>query len=176
MRWHYTVGVLMRLIFRDGFIKPATAFVQPPEKPITWFTSSPSWEETANKGVVGSDGTNRSLSREETEKYGDGLYRIGISDDYPLRRFMRITRESKQDLALARALIKTAQELGSNPYQDWWGTFQKVTSGHWKVIEHFTLDGWQPINPEEIAALIPKEIKELNSRDEADVLYPTFLK
>lgn len=176
MRWHYTVGILIRSILKDGFIKPATAFVEPPEKPITWFTSSPNWEETANKGEFSPDGASRALSREETERDFDGLFRIGVSDDFPLRRFMRITRESKQDPATTRVLIRTAQEVGSNPYQDWWGTFQKVPSAHWNVIEHWTADGWQPISAEEIAALVPNGILKQLTPKEAAELYPVFLK
>jgi hypothetical protein len=146
MRWHYTTGQCMANILLDGFIKPATAFVPPSEKPITWFTTSPYWEETANKGMQGEDGKRRTASREETEKLGGGLFRIGVADDYPLRRFMRITLESRQDRALTRALIETAQEVGSNPYADWWGTFNKVLRAHWETINRFTPNGWQTAN------------------------------
>lgn len=33
MRWHYTCGLHMESIIRDGFIKPADAHVAPPERP-----------------------------------------------------------------------------------------------------------------------------------------------
>jgi hypothetical protein len=149
MRWHYTWGLYMELIIRDGFIKPADAYVAPPERPIAWFTTSPNWEETANKGIRDRlTGKERTLTREETEKFGRGLYRIGVSDDYPLKRFLRISRESKQDRKLTRALLETAQEQGSNPYADWWGTLNKVPSAHWKVIEIFTPEGWQMLTVE----------------------------
>jgi hypothetical protein len=36
--WHYTVLPHLLSMFRDGFIKPATAFVEPPERPIVWFS------------------------------------------------------------------------------------------------------------------------------------------
>jgi hypothetical protein len=159
MRWHYTVGECMFGILGDGFIRQAIAFVAPPEKPVAWFSSRRDWEETANKGWLGKDGVIRSLNREETERLCGGLFRIGVSDAYPLRRFMRITRECRQKVALTRLLIQTAQEVGSNPHGDWWGTLEPVPLRDWLVIEHFVPGGWRPLtvaDMEELARFMDK--------------------
>jgi len=48
--WHYTKGVHLAKILADGFIRPATAFVDPGEKPIVWFSTDQHWEPTAAPG------------------------------------------------------------------------------------------------------------------------------
>jgi hypothetical protein len=51
MRWHYTVGGHLKSIYTTGFIYPESMkLMSPCGRPIVWFTSSPVWEETANKG------------------------------------------------------------------------------------------------------------------------------
>ena len=52
MVWHYTILDAFRSILRDGFIKPATQFVPPGERPVVWFSSNPVWENSAAKGVT----------------------------------------------------------------------------------------------------------------------------
>jgi hypothetical protein len=153
MRWHYTVGECLFGMLTDGFIKQATAFVEPPEKPVVWFTSSHNWEEMANKGWEGRDGIIYSLNRDQTEKLCGGLFRIGVTDDYPLRRFIDITRDCNQDPKLTRALVKIAREGGSYPHSDWWGTLEQVPLADWAVIEHFTPDGWRPLILEDMVEL-----------------------
>ncbi len=142
MRWHYTTGQKVGLIFADRYIKPATAGVPRDERPIVWFTTSAAWEETANKGVMSTTGEVIRLTREQTELAG-GLFRFGVADDFPLHSFWRITRESKQDPRVTEELIESAVRWGSNPERDWWGTFHRVESAHWKTIELSTPDGWR---------------------------------
>jgi len=50
--WHYSVYPHLLSMLRDGFIKPATAFVEPPERPIVWFSKSQTWERTVTKGLA----------------------------------------------------------------------------------------------------------------------------
>jgi hypothetical protein len=123
--------------------------VKPPEKPILWFTTSEAWEETATPGAEKEDGSYFTPTREQAEAMFGGLYRIGISDDYPLKRFMRITLESRQDKRLTQALITTAEAVGSNPYANWWGTFYNVPRGHWSALENCDKEHWQPCILEE---------------------------
>ena len=144
MRWHYTIGGHLVSIISDGFIRPADTLVFRPERPITWFTTSENWEETANKGGL-VNGKWTTLSREETGSRYGGLFRIGVGDDYPLRRFMRITLESRQDFRLTDALIDSARRVGSDPFNDWWGTFHKVRLEHCAAIHRFTPEGWQAL-------------------------------
>jgi hypothetical protein len=143
MRWHYTAGKNLIGILSDGFIRPATAFVPKGVRPIVWFTSSPVWEETANGGWRNRTGEIVWLDREQTRTRGDGLFRIGVSNDFPLHPYLRISRESHESSILTASLLKIAVERGSNPERDWWGTFHKVNRSNWKVIEKSEQDGWK---------------------------------
>jgi len=44
---------------------------------------------------------------------------------------------------MERALRKIAEESGSRPEQNWYGTFHNVYGRDWLTIEYFTRDGWQ---------------------------------
>src|SRR5262245_17530639 len=77
--WHYTTTQCLVKILTDGYLKPATAFVKPPEKPVVWFSTNQDWEETANKLGQTTDGSLVRLGREETAELGGGLIRIGVA-------------------------------------------------------------------------------------------------
>jgi|HubBroStandDraft_4_1064222.scaffolds.fasta_scaffold241059_2 hypothetical protein len=155
MRWHYTVGGALKSIYTDGFIYPEQ-FVPTGVRPIVWFTSSPVWEETANKQLCDARLTIRTitqlenhadeirpLTRDETAAVCGGLFRFGVGHDFPLHPFNRILRLSKEQPRTGRLLLETALAMGSNPTRDWWGTFHPVPREHWKALEHFTPEGWQ---------------------------------
>jgi hypothetical protein len=156
MRWHYTIGAYLKSIYTTGFIYPER-IVLPGVRPIVWFTSSPVWEEMANK--LGGDTSIRTitefinysqkfirLTREETAMLGGGLFRVGVGDECSLHPFNRIVRKSKAPKLypwMERALLEAALAVGSDPVTDWWGTFHPVPREQWKALEQFTPEGWQ---------------------------------
>jgi hypothetical protein len=143
MCWHYTVGDCLSEIILEGIIRPATAGVPLNERPITWFTASPEWEETANKNWLTPSGKIIRLGREETRERCGGLFRIGVSDKYPLQHFARIIDRARQDKRETRVLVAAAKEVGSNPMREWYGTFDCVAIGDWAEIdEHVPGVGW----------------------------------
>jgi hypothetical protein len=57
--YHYTTGLKLRSIINSGCIKPTTAKIEPHEKPVAWFSTSPLWEPTATKvPIPGKQGVN----------------------------------------------------------------------------------------------------------------------
>jgi len=58
--WHYTFLPHLETILRGGLIRPATALVKPPERPIGWFSRNQFWERTVTKEMKFPDG--RSIS------------------------------------------------------------------------------------------------------------------
>ena len=156
MRWHYTIGAYLKSIYTTGFIYPER-IVLPGVRPIVWFTSSPVWEEMANK--LGGDTSIRTitefinysqkfirLTREETAMLGGGLFRVGVGDECSLHPFNRIVRKSKAPKLypwMERGLLEAALAVGSDPVTDWWGTFHPVPREQWKALEQFTPEGWQ---------------------------------
>ena len=47
--FHYTTGLKLQQIINSGAIQPTTAGIEPQEKPVAWYSTSPHWEPTASK-------------------------------------------------------------------------------------------------------------------------------
>src|SRR5262245_8284576 len=78
-RWfHYTLGTTLVHIIADGFIKRATAFVEPPARPAVWFSRRTTWEPTATKIRVSAAGVRRA-TLEEMVVEGGVLIRIEVA-------------------------------------------------------------------------------------------------
>ncbi|SRR5258708_9043312 len=169
MRWHYTTVISLHTILQDRFLEPSPLYDNNSpaeliadsanERPVLWFTSSPKWEETANKALRN---PSRNLDREGTLEYF-GLARIGVSEDYPLERFLQITRKSRQKKRLTNRLIKTAVEVGSNPYGNWWGTFERVYEKDWNIVQIYSAEKseWEDFSDLRLSEAIDRLTKEL---------------
>jgi hypothetical protein len=79
--WHYTVVVRLAGILQDQVIQPARAGIGYTERPAVWLSTNPFWEETANKGGYAPDGTDITLTRDETARTYGGLARIEVGPD-----------------------------------------------------------------------------------------------
>ena len=64
--FHYTTFSRLKRIQQNRMILPATAAVQPHEKPVVWLTYSPEWEPTATPGVRDQEGTINSMYAADT--------------------------------------------------------------------------------------------------------------
>jgi hypothetical protein len=142
MRWHYTVGFRLANIQLDGYIKTATAAVSRHERSAVWFTSSPDWEPSANRLWRSLCGTLICLTREQTQARGGRLVRIGVVDDYPLLTWDELCREAHMKVGEKRRLLHAAQQWGSDPQNDWWGTFERVFAKDWAAVETFEENRW----------------------------------
>lgn len=142
--WHYTVGSCLRSIWKDGVIKPATAFVPKYERPVVWFSLSESWEPSANKGVI-KNGRNRGLTTAETERLAGGLFRIGVSVDTAPLDWQTIRRTSGMASLHADALEKIALNNGED-LDKWRGTYEPVAKKLWLAVEGFQNGAWAPVD------------------------------
>lgn len=139
--WHYTVGASLRAILRDEQINPATASAGKGVRALVWCTTSPQWEPTANKSWMDRNGRVTRLDKEDTEAYGEGLYRIGILSDavpYVWEDFKQLSGVTE---GIAVALEQVARELGSN-CSDWRMSFEPIARHQWLRIE-FEVKGHQ---------------------------------
>lgn len=145
MKYHYTILRYLPAILRDG-IQPAQQ-VPLGVRPIVWLTTSDRWEETCNKGLRHKEtGEEFTLTRDETAAISGGLARIGVSDrvkTHPWFRLMRLSRESKQTIAVLR---RTAEACGSNPVRDWYGTFQTISPDYFEAVDWFRDGSWVSLN------------------------------
>jgi hypothetical protein len=144
--WHYTTGLNFTGIAKSGVLRPATLHVPDGESPAVWFTASPRWEETANKAVARGPGKMpRTLSREETERVANGLYRIGVAPEtapHPWHEYQRISGARSR---MIKALERIAMRDGSNPREDWFVSFRPVARRLWIAVEQWDGSAWQPV-------------------------------
>lgn len=151
--WHYTVGTKIPLILEDGFLKPATALVAPPEKPIVWFSKNQLWEPTANKMFRATDGTVRFGTKKTTREMAGGLFRFGLPTEN-LRRWTELQREALIPTRSKNLLVKAAKEDGSNPY-DWFGLLEPVPIDRCIVEIEETESVWIPSSVMALQELFP---------------------
>ena len=146
MRWHYTVGIKMRLIVQDGYLKPSNTNAPAGEKPGVYFTTRETFEPTAVPSRVNAVTREKwdFSSLEELAQWCDGLYRIGVSDDYPLHPWLKLCRLARIGERYRRGLEKFARGVGSNPYT-FWGTLRPVPIEDWAAVERFADGRWVPI-------------------------------
>ena len=115
-------------------MEPATAFVEPPEIPIVWFSRSQTWERTVNKGLRLPDGTSVTLDFRGMVSHGVRPVRIGVSPETAPYDWPALRRLSGMESRMANGLVRVARELGADP-RDWCGTFEPVPMEVWGDLQ-----------------------------------------
>lgn len=139
MVWHYTILDAFRSILHDGFIKPATEFVPPGERPVVWFSSNPVWENSAAKGVT--EGGRMRIATFD-EHVSAGLIRIGVQSATAPYRWQETKELSNMDASVAQKLYRVAIAKGARP-GEWYGTFDPVPRDAWVSVEIWRDGEWQ---------------------------------
>ncbi len=113
--YHYTTADRLMMIFDSEKIIPATVGVMPPEIPAVWLSVSPTWENTATKGIV-VDGIRRDATFEEMIEDTGSLVRIEI-DPGQVRIIppLKIRESLRMPRPTLDALTKAARAMGANP-------------------------------------------------------------
>ena len=137
-----------RRIIRDGLIKPATAGIDPGEKPLVWFSSNSVWEQTANKGIRSLSGGRRSLSFTEMVYMG-GLCRIGVAAETAPLSWKQLRSTGAIRPATARALERVADRNGASRLE-WYASPVPVASDKWLSIELYEAGRWVPFQPQQL--------------------------
>jgi hypothetical protein len=150
LRWHYTIGLHFRSISNDGAIVPATAHVDPPERPIVWFSANQDWEPTAAKGIVVA-GVRRTATFEETYQVGGGLVRIGVTPSVAKYDWHTLQRRGRIPRAVATGLVRAANDMGADP-AEWFGTFAPVSRDRWSAVDVWEDGAWVRVLDVERAA------------------------
>lgn len=132
--WHYTTGQRLADIIISQEIRPATAFVDANEKPVVWFSTSPDWEEVANKMLQEADGSIQKLSKQETARLASPPARICIKPSvapYIWEDYVKLSGIRKD---IVKSLIEVAEEVGSD-VRKWRVSFSPVSISEWIDIE-----------------------------------------
>ncbi len=145
--YHYTTGLKLKQIINSGCIKPTTAKIEPHEKPVAWFSTSPEWEPTATKvPIPGKAG------QIITAKAQNGLVRItvpGGCSPYVVQQLPLIAGTSIETCV---GLLLAGLDLGSDP-STWRFTPTPVPTFLFRDVEFydFASNTWLAIDLAELA-------------------------
>ena len=145
--YHYTTGLKLRSIINSGCIKPTTAKIEPHEKPVAWFSTSPTWEPTATKAPVpGKQG------QIITAKAQNGLVRITVPATCAPYAFPQLPLIAGTSIKACIGLLHAGLELGADP-RAWRFTPTPVPMCLFREVEFydFANDHWLAIDLAELA-------------------------
>ena len=145
--YHYTTGLKLRSIINSGAIKPTTAKIEPHEKPVAWFSTSPQWEPTATKvSIPGVQG------QIETAKAQGGLVRITVLRTCAPYVFPQLPLIAGTSPQACIGLLLAGLELGSEP-NTWRFTPTPVPTALFREVEFydFANDRWLAVDLAELA-------------------------
>lgn len=131
MIYHYTVGLKIPSIVRDGVLIPSTAFLFENEKPVVWFSSHNFFEPTARKLYV-RKGEFRVMTVDEMYRLCGGCFRYGLDSskgrvmtELGIVDWIRLKDEANMDSAQRAQLAHAARSQSASPKQ-WYGTITPV--------------------------------------------------
>ena len=145
--FHYTTGQKLDLIVRSGHITPTTAKVPTHEKPVAWFSTSPTWEPTATK--YPSPGK---LGQLMTASAQGGLARITVPASAAPHRIHDLCRLAGTTPEDWLGLVLAGLELGSDP-STWHFALAPVPVALFREVEFFDFatDRWHAVDLAELA-------------------------
>jgi hypothetical protein len=139
--WHYTFLPHLESILRDGLIKPATALVEPPERPIVWFRKNQFWERTVTKGMKLANGRLLELDFNAMMAHGMFPVRIGVRPETAPHDWLALRTLGRIEPEMADGLSRAAHQVGADA-QDWFGTFTPVPMEGWVDLQVYKNDAW----------------------------------
>lgn len=138
--WHYTVRDRLSQIIADGVIRQATAGIGFGERPAVWFSSHPSWEPTANKGIIGRDGSRRTATKAEMQ--ARGMARIGVERNTAPHDWEAFKRLSGVSNFMASCMKRAGLDAGAKMSQ-WFVSFDPVPRERWVSVEVWNGSDWE---------------------------------
>jgi hypothetical protein len=145
--YHYTTGTRLKQIINSGHILPTAAKIEPHEKPVAWFSTSPEWEPTATKvpipGMAGQIATAQAQG---------GLVRITVPGSCAPYIFPQLPLIAGTKPSVCIGLLIAGIELGSDP-DTWRFTPTPVPTALFREVEFFDFanNRWLAVDLAELA-------------------------
>jgi len=141
--YHYTVGAKLPGIRETRALLQSSLLLEDGEQGAVWFSCHPIVEPTARKGSLGSDGSYRALTSQETHQRCGGLYRFRLSPEFPTISFYDYKKCSGISEKGYLHLISKGRSYGANP-NDWRVSFAPVNLEAIDLVERWNDSIWVP--------------------------------
>jgi hypothetical protein len=132
--FHFTTGLKLRSIINTGAIKPTNAQIEPHEKPVAWFSTSPAWEPTATKVPI--PGMQGQIATAQAQ---GGLVRITVPGSCAPYIFPQLPLIAGTKPSVCIGLLLAGLELGSDP-DTWRFTPTPVPTALFRKVEFYDFD------------------------------------
>ena len=142
--WHYTSGLHIASILRDGRIRHEDSFGLPlHQRPMTWFSLNQVWEPTASKALL--IGIRPAIVQRATADVFHGLFRIGVDQCVAPFRVNQLIRIAGATRRVVKDLARVGISCGACP-EDWRFTPNHVPEEQWRIIQMWdtTFTTWVP--------------------------------
>jgi len=145
--FHYTTGLKLKQIINSGHIKPTTPHINPHEKPVAWFSTSPTWEPTATKCPIPGKAGQLITARAQ-----NGLVRISLPRNTAPYLFQQLPLIAGTSPTTFITLLLAGFELGADPLS-WRFTLHPVPVALFREVEFydFANDKWRAVDLAELA-------------------------
>jgi hypothetical protein len=145
--YHFTTGLKLRSIINSGAIKPSIAKIEPHEKPVVWFSTSPEWEPTATKVPI--PGMQGQITTAQAQ---GGLVRITVPGTCAPYGFPQLPLIAGTSPTTCIGLLLAGLELGADP-ATWRFTPEPVPTALFREVGFydFAHDRWLAIDLAELA-------------------------
>ncbi len=139
--FHYTTESRIKEIIDSGLIKLATKSIyHKNEKPVTWVSTNPQWENTATKIVFTITGESKHLTFEEQVKML-GCARIEVKN-IGLNTWAKLIHKANMDKRAAKGFEETGKMKGANP-NEWYGSLKPIRKEKWIKAEIYKNGKWE---------------------------------
>lgn len=152
--YHYTVGLKLRAIARDGYLKLTPTEPKLGEKAVVWLSTEPLYEATATKMMMDINSERPRLSTmEEMDARMGGIYRFCFEPNaFPpdtVLPWAVLKHRARMPKKLTKRLVERAKRVKARPSR-WYGTLNELP------VEHATLQvldlsnkQWQTVSLEQ---------------------------
>ena len=122
-------------------IKPAVIGLGKNEKPVTWISSNPFWENTATKMMNTEKGLIQLTFNQQVQYFGCARIEVKPENLIP---WTSLKHQAKIDKKKAKDLVEKGKKMGGNP-NEWHGSLSPININDWIKIEVYNNGVWMTI-------------------------------
>lgn len=139
--YHYTPAFRISEMLNSMEIKPAVIGLGKNEKPVTWISSNPFWENTATKMMNTEMGLVQLTFNQQVQYFGCARIEVKPNNLIPWKS---LKHQAKIDRKKAANLIEKGEKMGGNP-NEWYGSLSPIHINDWIKIEIYENGKWVTI-------------------------------